>query len=177
MFTLRCTSKLLKKLGATPRAVPDEPTTQLGDWYANILWGRPRVILCVSERSLLPVLVPAPKLGLLIPALRDSVAEMLQRLGVSDAEIAEERRAMADAAVDRTANRRVLGSMNDFEFAVDLRRRDDSSLIDLALWLAETPCGPLKMESPMRVTAQLFGIAVRPPVGFGARLEIERIAP
>ncbi len=148
MFTLRCTAKLLKQLRVPPQPATEECSTRLGDWYANILWGRPRVILCVSERTLLPLLVAAPKLGLLIPALRDSVGEMLRRLGVPDAAIAEEQAAMAAASVDRTANRRVLGTMNDFAFLVDVRKRNPGSLMDLAYELSKTPCGPLKMESP-----------------------------
>jgi hypothetical protein len=40
VFTLRCTKKLLARLGST--TVTDEvgPTTRLGDWYANLISGR-----------------------------------------------------------------------------------------------------------------------------------------
>ncbi len=60
MFTLRCTRTLLKRLRAQPNASPPPPTTRLGDWYGNLLYTRPQqLVICVSERSLLPVVVPS----------------------------------------------------------------------------------------------------------------------
>jgi hypothetical protein len=60
VFTLRCTKKLLARLGASPALDDVEPTTRLGDWYANLLF-RPggQVVLFVNERTLLPVIVKA----------------------------------------------------------------------------------------------------------------------
>jgi hypothetical protein len=59
MFSLRCTRKLLGKLKVKPDPSPPAPTTRLGDWYANALnVGDHRLVLCTSERTLLPVLVP-----------------------------------------------------------------------------------------------------------------------
>jgi hypothetical protein len=156
MFTLRCTARLLKQLAVKPAPSAQTPTTRLGDWYATILWGRPRVLLCVSERTLLPVLVRLPSIGELLPALRDSVAAVLTGLrvpaGLVDDEIAE----METAVIDRTANRRVLGSMIDFGYAADIRRYEDISLTAISLWLTETPCGPLGMDSPERVVGEMF---------------------
>ena len=58
MVTLRCTQKLLRRLEVTDK--PAAPTPVLGDWYANILFSRPhQLVLCVSERSLLPVVLLA----------------------------------------------------------------------------------------------------------------------
>jgi len=60
MFTLRCTKKLLTRLGSPVPVDEVDPTTRLGDWYANLLF-QPggQVVLFVNERSLLPVLVAA----------------------------------------------------------------------------------------------------------------------
>ena len=79
MFTLRCTARLLKLVGASS-AVSAPPTTRLGDWYANIVWGRPRVLLCVSERTLLPVLISGYGLRGIVPELQRSVSEVLLAL-------------------------------------------------------------------------------------------------
>ncbi len=60
MLTIRCTGKLLKYLHARGPAQIIHPTTGLGDWYANLLFTkRLRLVICVSERSLLPVFVEA----------------------------------------------------------------------------------------------------------------------
>ena len=60
MFTLRCTKKLLTRLKVKPDLQPPPSTTKLGDWYADTLnLGRERLVLCVSELTLLPVVVPA----------------------------------------------------------------------------------------------------------------------
>lgn len=44
----------------------------------------------------------------------------------------------------KTVSRSVIGVMNEFSFlANESRRRHDFDPIGLALWLAQTPCGPL----------------------------------
>ncbi len=49
MFTLRCTKRLLARLGSALVADEVEPTTRLGDCYANLLF-RPggQVVLFVN---------------------------------------------------------------------------------------------------------------------------------
>jgi hypothetical protein len=60
VLTIRCTRKLLERLDVEASSVPLHPTNRLGDWYANLLFtGRARLIICVSERTLLPVFVEA----------------------------------------------------------------------------------------------------------------------
>lgn len=157
MLTLRCTTKLLRRLGHTAAAEPAAPSTRLGDWYANLLITRPeQLVLCVSERTLLPVLVPARPIGTLTVRFPLAVLEMLRAIGVPGDAIRNEERTMTDVAVGRTASRRVLGSMNDFAWMLDAYRATISSLPQLALRLADTPCGPLRMETPRRATLALF---------------------
>jgi hypothetical protein len=52
---------------------------------------------------------------------------------------------MGSHQVTRTANRSVLGSMNDFAYLADACRTPEKSidLLDLSLRLARTPFGPL----------------------------------
>src|SRR5258708_25164788 len=112
MVTLRCTQKLLRRLDVTDKPVAS--TTVLGDWYANVLFSRPhQLVLCVSERSLLPVVLPAKETNTLASRLSVAVSEVLQRLGVAPTLIEREQIAMRDFAYGRTQNRRVLGSLND----------------------------------------------------------------
>jgi hypothetical protein len=157
MFTLRCTAKLRRRLGATEEIAPTSPSTRLGDWYAHLLFSRPQLVLCVSERTLLPVLVPARDGSLLVPRLRDAVGQMLAALGVAGAAVASEQEAMANAVIGKTVSRQVLGSMNDFVRMLDAYR-GAGSLLEVSLRLAETPCGPLRMNSPREETIRAFSM-------------------
>ena len=68
MVSLRCTAKLLERLGISKPGEPPEPTAALGDWCANIIFTpQGHYVLCVSERSLLPVMLSARDLGSLVP--------------------------------------------------------------------------------------------------------------
>ena len=57
MFHLHCTKKLLDRI-KPEIAQPGQSDTNLGSWYATILFWKPQVALLVSERTLLPVLMP-----------------------------------------------------------------------------------------------------------------------
>jgi hypothetical protein len=160
MFTLRCTAKLLKRLRVEPAATRTPPSTRLDDWYANLLFTRPaHLVLCVSERTLLPVLIPARNIGALAPRLREGVADVLRALELPENAIQEEQEAMAPAILGKTASRQVLGSMNDFVTILEAYRDPTDSppaLLNLALWLAGTPCSPLRMNCPGDETIRLF---------------------
>src|SRR3990172_729756 len=106
MLTVRCTQKLLRRLDC--REETSAPTTVLGDWYANILFSRPQqLVLCVSERSLLPVVLLAKENQTLAPRLGAAVGEVLLRLGVAPALAEREQTEMRSFAYGRTKNRRV----------------------------------------------------------------------
>ena len=38
VYTLRCTGKLLKRLGPVTEATREPPTTVLGDWYGTLVY-------------------------------------------------------------------------------------------------------------------------------------------
>ena len=62
---------------------------------------------------------------------------------------------MMDAVIGKTLSRQVLGSMNDFVRMLD-SYRGAGSLLEVSLRLAETPCGPLRMNSPREETIRVF---------------------
>ena len=156
MFTLRCTARLRKRLGTTEETA-SAPSTKLGDWYAHLLFTRPRLVLCVSERTLLPVLIPARDSSLLVARLREAVGHMLRALGVAETAVATEEEAMPEAVIGKTVSRRVLGSMNDFVRILD-SYRGTGSLLEVSLHLAETPCGSLQMNNPREETIRVFSL-------------------
>jgi hypothetical protein len=157
VFTLRATVKLLKRMKATPDPSPPPSTGRLGDWYANLLVVRPaHLVLCVSERTLLPVLVPARDISGLPERLALAVGDMLRAIGVPELEVLRELRHMVEWRIAKTAGRQVLGSMNDFAWMAEVDPRETMSLLDRALLLAECPCTPIK-DNPCRATLGLFG--------------------
>jgi len=159
MVTLRCTQKLLRRVPDPLSDTPARPTTLLGDWYANLLFRKPQqLVLCVSERTLLPVVVPAKDIHTLSARLTVTVREVLVTLGVAPSLADRECVEMQDFHFGRTANKRVLGSLNDFMFNLSytLDMHLNESLLQRSLFLAETPCKPIGYNSPDRATLELF---------------------
>lgn len=157
MFTVHCTQKLLRRVESTDK--PAASTTILGDWYANVLYSKPhQLVLCVSERSLLPVVLHAKEAHTLAPRLTLAVGQVLQRLGVAAALIEREQEEMRAFAYSRTQNRRVLGQLNDLMFQLSwyLHDRPAENLLAHSLHLARTPCGAIDHGFPDKVTVKLF---------------------
>lgn len=161
MFTIRCTRALLDRLHVTSLPTDSvEPTTTLGDWYANTFSvGRSRLLMCTSERSLLTVILPARDLRKFSDRLRDAVTRALANLGLPAPQIAGEQREMTWHRFDRTHSRQVLGSMSDFAFLAETYIRDDGPDADLdviARMLNRAPCSPIQYQSPDRLVPALF---------------------
>lgn len=145
MFTLRGTKKLLTRLRVKPDVRAPPSTTRLGDWYADTLnLGGERLMLCVSELTLLPVVVPSLGADLHVKLAR-GLRSTLEALGAPAATIEAELKQMLEVTIAKTASRVVLGSMNDFQFMVRHIRaqRPTASLLELGLKLADTPCSPI----------------------------------
>lgn len=159
VFILRCTQKLLDRLNSTPDPEPAPPDTVLGDWYANLIRvGRIQVVLAVSERSLLPVVVPARDGRALVQRLSDALEQMLTTIGIGADEVTAERGAMQQWAVGKTASRRILGSLNDlaFQLQVGLLHFPDRTLLEQSLWLAKTPLKVIDYGAPDQATLAAF---------------------
>jgi len=159
MVTLRCTQKLLRRVPGPLPDTPAQPTTVLGDWYANLLFRKPQqLVLCVSERTLLPVVVPAKEIHTLSARLAIAVSEILVALGVAPSLADRECDEMQQFHFGRTESKRILGSLNDLMHGLCyiLDRRPEESLLQHSLSLAQTPCGPMGYNSPDRATLELF---------------------
>src|ERR1700732_5251725 len=82
VFTIRFTREHLKYLHADALYTDVAPTAVLGDWYANMLFTRHlRLVICVSERSLLPVFVEAKDRSTFANRLRQAVRSVMQDIG------------------------------------------------------------------------------------------------
>lgn len=163
MYSLHATKKLRDRAKQPVLAAVADPTTWLGNWYATVLFWRPQLVLLVNERTLFPVLMPLAPAATVLDRFPIALGETLAAAEVEsqfiDAELAE----MNDRRWAKTASRSVLGIMNEFTFlASDSRHRHDFDPIGLALWLAQTPCGPLygRYVSPDRELAASVGLWV-----------------
>jgi hypothetical protein len=154
MLIVRATKKLLQRVGQPTLQDGEHSTTLLGEWYATALLWKPQVALLVNEPTLLPVLMPLAPAATLPTRIAQQVAAVLAAHATPDSIIEEELRQMRDCRVARTANRSVVGIMNEFTYLAEAYRDDDpgQDLLDLAVRLAATPCGPLysKNVSPDR---------------------------
>lgn len=149
MFYLHCTKKLLDRI-RPDISQPGQSDTALGSWYATVVFWKPQVALLVSERTLLPVLVPLAPAGTLARRIPAQLALVLKEHEVSPEFIAQEVWRMDRVQYAKTANRRVVGILNEFvrqaEFwlaAYGYQKGDDDDLLAISAKLAETPCGPL----------------------------------
>ena len=160
VVTLRCTQKLLRRLGRPVVANPARSSTILGDWYADILFTQHcHVVLCVSENARLPIVLLARELRTLDQRLPIAVGAVLRDLQVNEFAVARELAGMETLTVARTASRSILGTINDFAIAVTwaIAETPGINLHQLSLKLSETPVGPLGYEHPGGVAPRLFG--------------------
>jgi hypothetical protein len=166
VLIVRATKKLLARVGSPSLGAGEQSTTLLGQWYATALFWRPQVALFVSEPTLLPVLMPLAPAATVLARFPEQVAAVLAAHGTPDAVIDEEQRQMRDRRLAKTANRSVVGIMNEFTYLAESYRGDTAApdLLALAVRLAATPCGPLysKHVSPDRELAALVR-SVAPP--------------
>jgi hypothetical protein len=157
VLIVRATKKLLDLIGPPDLSAGEHDTTRLGPWYATVLPWRPKVALLVSEPTLLPVLTRlAPAVGW--PSrIAGQITMVLAAHGAPPAFIDTEAQRMHDRRLGPTANRSVLGVLNEFVHLADVYRRHggDRDLLDLSLRLSTTPCGPLygRSVSPDRELA------------------------
>ncbi len=162
MFSVCCTRKLLSR-GAPKTVGPPRPaTTVLGNWYANIVFTRPlQLVVCISEKTLLPVVVPAKDIMALPQRVAEAVERMLIAVGVPASDVARELHEMQDGHLSKTADRRVLGSLNDFvsHFLWDMEDHPDLKLQERALRLAEMPSGAIEYAFPAEATRAAFAAA------------------
>ncbi|MEU4645257.1 hypothetical protein [Micromonospora sp. NPDC023814] len=144
MFVLRATAKLRQRIGPSAPYEGENSTTLLGDWYATMLLWRPQVALLVNERTLLPALMPLAPAATMTARVADQVGDVLAAHGVPGSLIHAEIDQMSEYRIAPTANRSIVGVMNEFAFLADTwRDAARPNLLELAVRLAATPCSPL----------------------------------
>jgi hypothetical protein len=160
VLIVRATKKLLDRIGPPNLGEGEQSTTLMGQWYATAVFWKPQVALFVNESTLLPVLMPLAPAATLLARFPQHVAAVLAAHRTPPAVIEEELQQMRDRRRAKTANRSVVGIMNEFTFLAGAYRGEESvpDLLAVAMHLATTPCGPLysKHVSPDRELAALL---------------------
>jgi len=163
LIVIRCTRKLLERVGP-PAPDPLPSTTVLGDWYAKPFGiAQRRYIVLVSARSRIVVLMPGRDVANLARNFPAALSAQLLRLGVPQDAAAREVDACRDAVVATTADRSLIGTLNDFAAMTKFQFADGRAL-DLeaqALSLSHTPLAPLGYAYPADVARELFGVEGR----------------
>jgi hypothetical protein len=117
-------------------------------------------MMFVSDRSLLPVIMPIRERQNLLINFQKRLSTHLMQLGIEERFVVDELDQMDEYVVAPTASPSVLGSMNDFtqNAKVYFKMHDNISLLDLELWLAEAPCGAMDYRSPNQVAPELLAL-------------------
>jgi hypothetical protein len=126
---LRCTKKLLAVLGARRVAGPG-PAPDAGDWYASLLWSDRRKCLLLTHAVTLFTVFEAGVRTVDLRATRQMVTGLvereLRREGLPPATFGDLR--SQELILARTADRSVLGCMNDMAFRCEVAIRDAGGL-------------------------------------------------
>jgi len=158
MLHLYCTKKLLDRIGEKPgMESTGESGTKLAKWYATALFWKPQIALLVNERTLLPVLMPLAPAKTLATRFPVHLAEVLLLHGWRPDQIEGELRQFDRYELLKTANRSVLGIMNEFAFLAETHKHyhGTNDLQRIALALAQTPCKPIQFQSPSQLIAAI----------------------
>jgi hypothetical protein len=102
---------------------------------------RQHLVLAVSNVTLLPVLLPAAPFKTLPARIPEATGQMFQALRVDPQKIAAELSSMSECFVATTNDRRVLGTMNDFDRMLDCLRTIRAYTSLFGVQAAETACG------------------------------------
>ena len=163
MITLRCTRKLLTYYSFKPEQVDREPTSALGDWYANIIGSATGdLLIFVNETSrlgiVLPPWIPPDELP---TEFRGRVLALLRRIDVPAQALEREAFQMGDIKIGKTRSRKILGSMNEVAYYVQtmtehIAEGEQMTLDEMEDRLAKFIHMPLKAKYPREAAVELL---------------------
>lgn len=157
MLVFRCTKRAAARFKLELTQSSAVSSGILGDWYVNLLnLGSTRLVLCVSERSLLPLVLPARN-EVFPSQFGVFLGRLLRRLEVKEASAFHEKEQASDFLFLPTRGRPVLGVMRDYaRIAEGDLSRCHGDLLELSCRLAGAPMSPIDYESPDRLACTLL---------------------
>jgi hypothetical protein len=163
MVIFRCTQKLAKRFKIEiEKDLPERSSTNmLGDWYFNYFtFERKYYLLGISEKSLLPVVIPAREIRDFPERFCVALRELLEVLEIDDGLIACELADMRIVHYGKTQSKTVLGCQNDCIRIVRYMMRDDplSSLLEQSLKLSRIPFKTVGYKNTGELTSDIFNL-------------------
>jgi hypothetical protein len=159
LVALRCTQRLLRRMRADAVAAVPEAANALGHWYANVLtFNRTAYVIALSERSLLSVVLPGAPFNTLVARFPQFLGQLLHALDVPESQVTTELAATVPLAIATTANRRVLGCLNQYSFELSIHFADEphSSLLERELWLSGNISSTIRYSEPRELALELL---------------------
>lgn len=145
MYTVHVTKKLLDRL-KTPVTVPGDASTSLGNWYATSLMWRPQVAVFVNTATFFPVFARLAPAATVLERFPDAACEVWARMELDPRFVHNEISHMTNPNVAKTADRQVLGVMNELAFMAHARiggGHNPNDLVGLSIRVADTLISPL----------------------------------
>lgn len=143
MFIVHGTKKFRDRVRDQAPRSGEVSTTALGNWYVTVLFWKPQVALFVNELTLVPVLMPFAPSATLLDRFPLALGVVLDAHGLERGFVERELEEMSDRRLTKTANRSLIGMLNEFSFLAEAWSEGTDDLIALSLRLAGVPCGPL----------------------------------
>ncbi len=157
MINIMVTAKVAKKIKTPLKQSTIKSTNILGDWYVHFLiLQRQHILLAISARTLLPILISAKNIASLPINLKEALKDILIKIDISNAKIENEILQMDNWVFAKTASRSALGTINDFSNLLRYQDIRNRNLMIHAMTLANTPCSPIGMMTPLEATRSIF---------------------
>lgn len=169
MLLLRCTNKVLKELKISKSGLPDvmENECPLLEWYVNLFYfNRKKCLLFTNAASLFSFVaydVKRKEIKNLDTLFREGLTKAMGYEDFDSEQIKFVNKQMGEPIFLKTANRKVLGSMNDFvKYYIFKKTRlmEEDGIEDagsVQRFINETPMGALEYKLPIECFMDLVG--------------------
>ena len=155
MQILHCTGKLRKEMGLKNSDLTEAETEPsfLGSWHANLIYAkRKKAVLFVDDKTLfnfIAINLKRNEIKDLSNIFRENLYQTLTLEGFSAEKIKKTMAEYETIQYDKTRNRSVLGSMNDYAFHYKYHIQNGEFLPDIIHKLNRMPMGALKYAYPI----------------------------
>jgi len=152
---LKCTKRLLSRLGEVPEEVPSDGSQILGDWVGNIIpiMGG-ELLIFLNERSLLTIVLSPSAVSDLRASFCNQVILLLENLETPAAFNQEVKSEISAISIGVTDSRRMLALLRDasyyFQDAADFIPPDKiRNHIEMEIYMADWLYGPPPYQRPI----------------------------
>ena len=161
MIKLKCTKRLISRIGEGLDDVPSDGYKILGDWVGNIIpiMGG-ELLIFLNERSLLTIVLTTASFSNLQASFSNQVILLLEKLEIPEAFIQKVKSEMSTISIVVTDSRRMLALLRDasyyFQGAVDFVPPDRiRNHIEMENNMADWLYGPPPYQRPIDLLHEL----------------------